>query len=101
MKYLISTTETYRVDSEKEAKELIEQAKSNTMYSLSKYTCTYKERKQRGEVVDAYYKVVLTKVIDDEKEPYSNVIIIINAMIIINNIDIIISCIYDLFILII
>ena len=75
MKYLISTTETYRVDSEKEAKDLIEQAKSNTMYSLSKYTCTYKERKQRGEVVDAYYKVVLTKVIDDEKEPYSNVII--------------------------
>ena len=75
MKYLISTTETYRVDSEKEAKDLIEQAKSNTMYSLSKYSCTYKERKQKGEVIDAYYKVILTKAIDDEKEPCNSTIV--------------------------
>lgn len=75
MKYLINTTETYRVESESEAKALIEAAKSNSMYSLTKYSCTYKERKQKGEVIDAYYKVILTKAIDDEKEPCNNTVV--------------------------
>ena len=75
MKYLINTTETYRVESESEAKALIEAAKSNSMYSLTKYSCTYKERKQKGEVIDAYYKVILTKAIDDEKEPCTSTIV--------------------------
>ena len=45
------------------------------MYSLTKYSCTYKERKQKGEVIDAYYKVILTKAIDDEKEPCNSTIV--------------------------
>lgn len=73
MKYLISTVETYRVDTESEAKALIEAAKSNGTYALAKYTCIYKERTQKGEVIDSYYKVTLTKKIDDEKEPCSNI----------------------------
>ena len=75
MKYLINTTETYRVESESEAKALIEAAKSNSMYSLSKYSCTYKERKQKGEVIDAYYKVIFKKAIDDEKDPCNSTIV--------------------------
>ena len=35
-----------------------------------------KERKQKGEIVDAYWKVSLTKVFDDEKEPCGNATII-------------------------
>ena len=45
-KYLISTTEVYRVDSEQEAAKLIEEAKHSDKYTLSKYSSVYKERKQ-------------------------------------------------------
>ena len=69
MKYLINTTETYRVDSETEAEELIAQAKGAKEYELAKYTREYKEKKSKGEVVDSWMKVVLTKKFTDEKEP--------------------------------
>ena len=67
MKYLIETTEVYRVDSEDEAKALIEDAKRTS--TLKKYNCVSKERKQKGEVVDSWYQVSLKKVFTDEKEP--------------------------------
>ena len=44
--YLINTTEVYRVDTEKEAAELINNAKQNREYDLAKYSSTKKERKQ-------------------------------------------------------
>lgn len=69
MKYLVQTTEVYRVDTEDEAKELIESAKENNMYSLKKYNCEYKEKKSKGDVIDDWYKVSLTKCFTDEKEP--------------------------------
>lgn len=69
MRYLLETTENYRVSNEDEAKQLIEDAKSSNQYMLKKYTTQYKERKQKGEVVDAWYKVTLVKGFTDEKEP--------------------------------
>ena len=75
MKYLIEVTENYRVDSEKGAAALIEEAKQNQrQYSLSKYSSVQKERKSKGEVIDSWYKVSLTKKFTDEKEPYVSVI---------------------------
>lgn len=68
-KYLVSSVETYRVDTESEATLAIEEAKKDDRFVLSKYTNEYKERKQKGEVVDAYYKLTLTKVFNDIKEP--------------------------------
>lgn len=68
-RYLIQSVESYRVDSEAEAKSLIEEAKRDGNYMLKKYNSEYKERKQKGEVVDAWYKVSLTKQFTDEKEP--------------------------------
>lgn len=68
-KYLISVTETYRVDTEAEAAVLIDEAKKDNKYDLKKYTSQKKERKQKGEVVDEWHQVVLTKIFDDEKEP--------------------------------
>lgn len=68
-KHLISVLEVYRVDSEEEAANLIQEAKDSHKYTLSKYSSVYKERKMKGEVVDAWHKVSLTKVFDDEKEP--------------------------------
>lgn len=69
MKYLLTTTEVYRVESENEAKKMIEEAKEDGHFILKKYTSEYKERKQKGEVIDTYWKVSLVKTFTDEKEP--------------------------------
>jgi len=67
MKYLIDTTEIYRVDSEAEADQLLETAKASGV--LNKYSCVYKERKQKGEIIDSWYRVTLNKKFTDEKDP--------------------------------
>lgn len=75
MKYLVNVTETYRVDTEAEAKVLIENAKADSSYGLTKYNCEHKVRKQKGEIVDEWYKVVLLKAFNEEKEPTNEVTI--------------------------
>ena len=72
-RYLISTTEVYRVDSEAEAQALIKESKESSFGDLVKYNNVYKERKQKKEVVDAWYRVSLTRSFDDEKEPVGEV----------------------------
>ncbi len=70
-KYLVSTVETYRVDTEAEATQAIEEAKNDNSYVLGKYTSEHKERKSKGEVIDEYWKLSLTKLFNDLKEPDS------------------------------
>ena len=67
-KYLVSTVETYRVDTESEATRAIEEAKNDGSYVLGKYTSEHKERKSKGEVIDEYWKLSLTKLFNDIKE---------------------------------
>lgn len=67
-KYLVSTVETYRVDTEAEATKAIEEAKSDNAYVLGKYTSEHKTRKAKGEIVDEYWKLSLTKLFNDIKE---------------------------------
>lgn len=69
-KYLVSVVETYRLDSEEEAVRLIEESKKSNKYELTKYTNEHKEVKQKGEVIEEYQKVQLTKLINDIKDPY-------------------------------
>lgn len=73
MKYLCEVTEKYRVDSESEAKAFIEEQKQNNAYSMKKYSSELKERKQKGEVVDAWYQVTLVKTFNDPKEPVEEI----------------------------
>jgi hypothetical protein len=68
-KYLIKTTEEHRVDTEAEAAILIDTAKKDNKYILSKYSSVKKERKSKGEIIDEYYIVTLVKVFDDPKDP--------------------------------
>lgn len=68
-KYLIKVDETYRADTEAEATDIINEAKSDKRFVLAKYSSIQKEMKQKGEVIDSWYRVVLTKVFDAEKEP--------------------------------
>ena len=69
MRYLIQTVETYRADTEVEAQELINEGKTAGEYILAKYASEKKEVKAKGEVIDEYYKVTLTKVFTSIKEP--------------------------------
>lgn len=67
-KYTIETTESYRVDSEKEVEELIEKMKNDAMengYILKSYNSTLKEKKAKGEIVDSAFLVKFTKVFNN------------------------------------
>ena len=79
MKYLIRTVETYRVANEEEAKRTIEEAKNDSSYTLSKYSSEYKCSKAKGEIVDEWYRVILTKDFNVEKEPDCSVEITYNV----------------------
>jgi hypothetical protein len=74
-KYLIQTTEVYRVDTEVEVENLIAEAKEETIFDVVKYNCEHKERKQKGDVIDDYYKVSIVKSFTLEKEPDRQVLI--------------------------
>ena len=73
MKYLIQTVETYRVDSESEAEQLIQEAKKDTKFDLLKSSTEKKDVKAKGEVIDTYYKVQLNKGFNEIKEPETDV----------------------------
>lgn len=66
-KFLIRSTEVYRIDSESEANKFIEDQKKK--YEVSKYSNEYKEKTIKGEVADAWYRVTLVKSYNNEKEP--------------------------------
>ena len=69
MEYLISTCEVHYVDTQREVDEIIEKAKRDPIFVLGKYTSELKEEKVKGEVVNTYFKVSLTKLFNNIKEP--------------------------------
>lgn len=72
-KYLIEVTEVYRVDSEDEVTRIIKEAKEDDVCELVKHASLKKERKAKGQVLDAWYKVSLTKRFNREQDPCSEV----------------------------
>lgn len=76
MRYLIKTTEVYRVANEEEAKALLEELKADHSYELSKYSSVKKERRKKGEIEDEWVQFTVTRVFNSEKEPCSEVDII-------------------------
>jgi hypothetical protein len=75
MRYLISTTETYRLNSEEEVKTFIEELKKDPNFEIKKYSSTKKEAKQKGEIVDEWIRFTVTKEFNIEKEPYDEITI--------------------------
>ena len=75
MRYLIQTQEVYRADTDVEAQGLIIEAKQAGEYALAKYSSEKKEVKAKGEIIDEFYKVTLTKLFTDIKEPGERVTI--------------------------
>lgn len=73
MSYLIKVTEQYRCDSVDEAKQLIEAAKKNYNWSVIKTSDEIKTQKAKGEVVDEWHRVIITKQFNNEKEPENTI----------------------------
>lgn len=60
----LSIKESYRFENENDVKGFIEEEKTKAFeegYTLKSYQSTYKEKKAKGEVVDAGYQVVVEK----------------------------------------
>ena len=73
MKFLLTTTESYRIDTEKEVEVAIQEAKEDSSFILKKYDRTFKEKTKGGEIVDSYFILKLTKQFNMEKDPVSEV----------------------------
>ena len=61
---LMKQTDEIRVETEEEAKALIESFKSKAAaegYEITNYSSTLKEKKSKGEVIDSYYIVKIVK----------------------------------------
>lgn len=72
VKYLLKTTEEFRLFSLEDVKDFhksLEQDAADQGYTLSSFTWTLKEVKEKGEVIDDYYVVKATKFFDDAKAP--------------------------------
>ncbi len=55
----IKDSETYRVDSEEEAMQLIEDMKSN--FTVTKASYTMKTKKSKGEIIDMWFQVSIER----------------------------------------
>ena len=73
MKYLINTTEVFRVSTIEEVEALQEEVKTDGRYDLASFSYKYKCQKQKGEIIDEWYQVSIKKTFNDEKDPCTNV----------------------------
>ena len=73
MKYLISTTDVYRVPTVAEEEQLHEELINDTHFTLNAFSYKTKQIKQKGEIIDEYQLVTAKKLFNDEKEPGTNI----------------------------
>lgn len=73
MKYLISTTDVYRVPTVAEVEQLHEELINDTHFTLNAFSYKTKQIKQKGEIVDEYQLVTAKKLFNNEKEPDTNI----------------------------
>ena len=80
IKFLLKTTEEYRLETLEDVKSFHEQLKNDEIeqgYHLASFSWTEKDVKEQGEVVDSYYIVKAKKLFQEAK----------NAMVVLNKID--------------
>jgi uncharacterized protein Yka (UPF0111/DUF47 family) len=76
MKILLSSVDTYRVDTVEEVEQLHEELKTNDNFTLVSFSYKTKQVKSKGEVIDEYQVAQAKKLFTDEKEPTADVRII-------------------------
>ena len=65
MKVKVKVVETFHVDSETEVESLVNESKADHSFVLTGYKRKLKEIKKKGEVIDSYYIVELSKTFDE------------------------------------
>ena len=73
MKYLVSTTEVYRVGTVEEVEALHEELKNDPHFTLAAFSYKYKCQKQKGEIIDEWQQVTVKKEFNEEKNPCTEV----------------------------
>lgn len=73
MKYLVNTTEVYRVDTMAAVEALQAAVKADSRYEVASFTYKAKNKKLKGEIIDEWYQVSVKKIFNDEKDPYTEV----------------------------
>lgn len=71
MRYLTKTIETYRLSNEQEVESFIKELKEDPHFTITKYSSTKKEKKSKGEVIDEWIRLEVTKAFNNEQEPDS------------------------------
>ena len=74
--YLIKVTEQYRCDTEAEAEVLINEAKESGQYTVVMSSSEIKTTKSKGEVIDEWRRVLITKEFTSEKEPTEQITVV-------------------------
>ena len=69
MKYLVSSVDTYRVNSVEEVERFHEELKNDSHFTLASFGYKHKEIKQKGDVIDEYELATVKKLFNNEKEP--------------------------------
>ena len=69
MKYLLTNTVTYRVDTVAEVEKLHEEMKKCKDYVLKSFSYKTKVQKAKGDIIDEWQLVTAKKEFTSEKEP--------------------------------
>lgn len=69
MRYLLSCTDVYRVDTVAEVEALHEELSTDVNFTLAAFSYKTKPIKEKGEIVGEYQVVTAKKVFNAEKEP--------------------------------
>lgn len=72
-KFLIKTTDVYRVDTISEVEAFHTDLKSNNSFELASFAYQQKQVIKKGEILDEYCLVTIKKVFNDAKEPNSDI----------------------------
>lgn len=79
-KYVTTISENYRVDSEREAANLIEEAKKDNRFTVLKSSTTYKHHKEtKANPEEEYWIVSITKEFNEVRNPDRTVTISYNV----------------------
>ena len=68
-RYLLKAVDTYRVPDEAAVEALHDELLNDPTFDLVGFSYKVKQIKAKGEVIDEFYKVSLTKTFTDIKEP--------------------------------
>lgn len=74
-RFLIKTTETYRIDTVEEVEAFHTELKENGNFELAAFSYAIKQIKEKKEVVGEYCLAKVVKIFNDEKDPVNTITI--------------------------